>query len=537
MKSNVYWENRTNQILADAHENNTAYLKRIGVAHDKALADVQTDINKIFAKYANGHNLSTTEAKKILNSTISNTEVHKLRHKLSQISNEELKKSILAELNANAYRARITRLEALKQSIQVNYATLAEAELKLSTSAYIDTIKASYYRNIYEIQKGINLSFDVSSLNTRAIDMILETPWVGRNYSTSVWKNTDTLASKLTETITSGFISGKSLSKVAKELEELTDYGKFAAERLVRTETTFFNSQAALKGYEEVGIEKYMFVATLDLKTSNVCREHDRKTYKISEARAGENLPPLHAFCRSTTRSYLGEEFMASVQRRARDPETGKTYLVGNMSYAEWHKKYVKGNTGAELTEQKLNNKYTDKKQHEEYKKILGKDAPKSFDKFQELKYTDVKEWGYIKDYCKARANGDISAFSSFKDYKKYSNQLNEKVIGITTVDGIEIKSNSKHMIDRILGTDLDRKTGRARSGVEIDGILDALKNPVDITVEKKRILNETAESSKKYIGEKVTVSINPDTGNLIQCNPSDADTIRRLKNKNGKSN
>ena len=347
MKNNRYWENRVNQLLADNQKQATNDLLKISKVYKKALADLQKDIDKIFIKYATGHNLTLTEAKRKLNEKVPNN-VADLRLRLAQTSNEELKRSILAELNKNAYKARITRLEALKQSINVDYKLLADKELTLSRRSYINTIKEAYYRTCYDFQKGINLAFNVASINQRAVDMLLKQEWLGRNYSASVWNNTQALADKLDETITRGFISGKSLKEISKELADLTEFGMFAAERLLRTETTYFNNQAALMGYKEVGIEKYVFVATLDKRTCSCgkhgkksCGELDRKVFLISEQQVGVNMSPLHPMCRCTVRSYINDEILNRSQRRARDAETGKTYLVGNMGYMEWKKQYT----------------------------------------------------------------------------------------------------------------------------------------------------------------------------------------------------
>lgn len=341
-RTNQYWIDRSNQVLGEAHKNSDRYITDINEAYNKALQDVQKDIDKIFQIYGNNHNLTSIEAKKILNSQISAKEIENLRKEISQISNVELKKHLLAQLNSTAYRARITRLEALKQSISTHYGVLADKEMQLSKRSYLNTINDSYYKHTFNLQKGIDLGFNVSQLPTRTIELILNQSFLGSNYSERIWKNTDTLAKELTKTITSGMISGKSIQKMVKELEELTEYGKYAAERLVRTETTYFANQASMQSYKECDVEKYIFVATLDLRTSKVCQEHDRKIYLVSKGAPGKNLPPLHPFCRSTTRAYLGEKYLRNIKRRARNPETGKTYLVGNMNYKEWYEKHVK---------------------------------------------------------------------------------------------------------------------------------------------------------------------------------------------------
>ena len=74
-----------------------------------------------------------------------------------------------------------------------------------------------------------------------------------------------------------------------------------AAKRLVRTETAYIYEQATKDAYEECGVEWYEFLATLDGRTSEVCRELDGKHFKVRDAMPGKNYPPMHPNCRSTT--------------------------------------------------------------------------------------------------------------------------------------------------------------------------------------------------------------------------------------------
>ncbi len=340
-RNNQYWINRSEELLANIHQQSTPYILDINKYYDKALKDLQKDINHIFNTYQAGHGLSRARAKRILNSKIPNFIRDIIKRIYPRLKDGKIKSWMLAELNSQAYRARITRLEALKKAIQVHYMSVADEQLTLSKMAYINTLKESYYRTAYNLQKGINVGFYLTQIPEHTIKAVLNTNWSGKLYSERIWSNSQATIDAIAETLISGFISGKSVPRMVKELEELTGHGKYAAERLIRTETTFFANQGSILSYKECGIEKYIFVATLDLRTSNQCRKHDRKVYEVSKAMPGENLPPLHVFCRSTTRAYLGEKYMENVQRRARDPITGKTYLVGNISYEEWYKQYV----------------------------------------------------------------------------------------------------------------------------------------------------------------------------------------------------
>lgn len=72
---------------------------------------------------------------------------------------------------------------------------------------------------------------------------------------------------------------------------------RFITSRLVRTEVNYFSNQGTLEGLKAAGFTKYRFIATLDLRTSEMCRKLDLKVFNIDDAEIGVNLPPLHPFC------------------------------------------------------------------------------------------------------------------------------------------------------------------------------------------------------------------------------------------------
>jgi SPP1 gp7 family putative phage head morphogenesis protein len=60
-------------------------------------------------------------------------------------------------------------------------------------------------------------------------------------------------------------------------------FGRYAANRLLRTETNYVVNMAQAKAYKKASIEKYRFVAVLDVRTSEVCREKDGKEYYLKD--------------------------------------------------------------------------------------------------------------------------------------------------------------------------------------------------------------------------------------------------------------
>ena len=440
MKSNQYWKDRANERMAEYHKNSDKTIFKINNAYHKAIEDINNDINKIFYKFATDGDLSEEDARILLNSKIPKKELDEIRAKINFIEDADLKKYLMSQLNADAYKARITRLEALKESIYINTKKAADVELQQSQLGYINNIKESYYRNIYDIQKGTGIVTDFATLPVNAIEEILKNNWSGKHYSERVWGNSDVLASKLEEVITSGLMRGKNSKKMATELADLSDYGKMAAERLVRTETTYVTNMAELESYKELDIDKYIFVATLDLRTSPMCREKDGKIIEVSKGIPGENLPPLHPWCRSTKRAYF--EGMTR-RRRARDPETGKNYIVEEMDYKEWYQKCVVDKYGeqkAETFQKMIKNKASDRKQLNKFKEVLGKESPKTLKDFQELKYNNIEEWKLTKYNYKLRkeviANPNVILNNADK-FEVNENKYLKYIFGGENKDGL----------------------------------------------------------------------------------------------------
>lgn len=503
MKSNQYWINRSKNRMKEYHKDSNKTLNTITNAYDKAIKDIEEDIRKIFDKYALDGNLSPIESRRYLNQKIPNFILELMRKYYPKIKNEDIKRWMLSKINAPAYKARMTRLEALKESVYIRSKQIADVEIQASTRQYINTISQAYYRNMFDIQKGIGMGFEFATMPSQAIETILKNPWSGKQFSERIWNNTDILAEQLTEILTSGFMTGKSIDKMARELRDITHVGKYVATRLIRTETTYMANAAEIESYKECGIEKYIYIATLDLRTSKDCRELDRQVFEVLKAVAGENLPPMHPNCRSTTRAYLGPDTLKNIQRRARNPKTGKTYLIpADMNYEQWYQKYVidkYGKDQAKAMEKKIKNKASDKKQHEKYKEIIGKDTPKSFDKFQELKYNNSEEWN-----IKQR---EYSTIKTIKN-KDWSDSYKEKIKNTYydfREDGIEL---SWHGTQRFVDRRVDKKGNTVFTKSDITDMFNGTPNYIQEDGRLVNFQNGTAIIRNSETNEIISIVI-----------------------------
>lgn len=340
-----YWENRQAQAMYENMKSAEEVSQELADIYAKASRHLSYEIDGIYEKFRDKHGLTDKEAMALLNTLKNKNDIAALRQALAgKAKTDPGYADILAKLESQAYGARIERLEQLQTEIDRMMKEVYKQEKKITTSHYKDLAENSYYREIYNVQRRVGFQFSFSAVDPKKIDLLLRSTWSGANYSARIWKNTQGLADEVKEQLIIGLLTGKREEEMAKEIANKYATGAFEARRLVRTESNFVNGQMQLAAYEECDAEQYEFVATLDLLTSEACRELDGKVFPVKDAKPGVNMNPMHPFCRSTTIIHLGGDVVPGLKRRARDPETGENKLVpASMNYQEWYDKNVKG--------------------------------------------------------------------------------------------------------------------------------------------------------------------------------------------------
>lgn len=401
MKNDSYWENRAAWDMYHRMEDAEQTADLLAKVYRNSSMLLTHKAKDIFEKYMTKHGLSETQAWNLLNTMQDQTSLEELLNALRNKDSDKTKQELLRELEAPAYRVRIERLQDLLRQVDTVMQEVYQQEQLFDTSFFQNLSEATYYRSIYNIQKQTGIGFSFSNISQKQIKQVLSMNWSGRHYSQRIWKNTQELSRTLKQELLVSLLTGRTDRETSEVIMNRCGAGAMQARRLVRTESCFLSGELTARSYEECGIEKYRYLATLDLRTSKICRELDGKIFSMKDRKAGKNYPPMHPWCRSTTISVIDEDELRNMKRRAYNPKTGRTETVpANMTYDQWYKKYVKGNAQAEAEEKSVQNAASDKKQYERYREILGKDAPKRFADFQEMKYNDTEKWRLTKlDY------------------------------------------------------------------------------------------------------------------------------------------
>ena len=306
MKSKEYWEKRQLAREELSFDKGTqAYEEYVKILKESN-KEINNKIALLYARYQG--ELKKLGIDKIqTNTLLRGTEYKQWRYDIEKYVKEieRLKKSnpvefrkLSVELETLAYRSRISRLDSLKAGIDYE---LIQAGEKINNKV-TDTLTEVYKDTYASLTE--DLHFKKGVISSSVIKKALENDWSGANYSSRIWSNTDNLAKAIKNEVVIGLNKGLNYRTMSQNIAKKFETSYKNAERLVRTETNHIQNQATLMGYTDAGVVKYQFLAVLDSRTSHTCSELNGEVFKTEDATEGENYPPMHPHCRSTTVPY-----------------------------------------------------------------------------------------------------------------------------------------------------------------------------------------------------------------------------------------
>lgn len=347
MKNSEYWQKRFELLEASQINKGIEFNHDLKKQYEIAKAYIQGRIADFYMRFAENNKLDNlADTKKLLKKDELEEFKWTVYEYIDNAKAHGADKDWIKKLENASIKARVSRLEYIEMQIQQQAELLTALKAggvkKLLTDVYYD----KYIKTAYEISKGLGVGLEVYGLNTETVEKIITKPWApdGSNFSERIWgSHRAQLINSLKTQLSQSIIRGNGPKEAIEIISKLfnVDYNK--ASNLVQTELAFFSSAAQKNMFDELNVEKYEIVATLDLRTSEICQEMDGKIFNEKDYEGGVTAPPFHCRCRSTTCPYFDDEFTVDETRVARDPVTGKTVTVpGNIKYKEWKEKCLK---------------------------------------------------------------------------------------------------------------------------------------------------------------------------------------------------
>lgn len=416
MRNKEYW------IARAIQRENEAYLRGAGLTakmfqeYDAAAKAIRKEIGDFYGKYAGKYGLTYDQAVRLLTRKEFQEWKATLAEYVARIASEpdpHVKALLTAQLDALSTNSRISRLEALLGQIDLKLNDLFDQGVAQMKAEFGDAFQEGYYKKVYDIQSRAGFMAEFAKLDEDVVEDVLSYPWSGAMFSDRLWQNKQALLFHVRETITQGVMQGKSVAEMSKTLSARMGQSYKAAERLIRTETNHFHGEADKAAYKAAGVDEYEYVATLDSRTCETCAALDGKHFKVKDAQAGVNYPPMHPNDRCTTVEYDPDDALDWYNSGKPMPE--------NMTYEEWYDQQVAKNGAGyvETERKKAYNMKADAAQFTQYTGRLGTDAPVSLDAFQEMKYTDPDAWSDLKSFYSYKGRVPESTRGHFDVYKR----------------------------------------------------------------------------------------------------------------------
>lgn len=346
MKNADYWAQRFTQLEDAQNQQGADALKKIEAQYRQAQKQLEAQISTWYQRFAKNNGITLAEARQWLTGKDLKEFKWDVQDYIKYGQDNALSGGWMKELENASAKYHISKLEALKIHTQQSLESLFSKQGLTVSGALSDAYTSGYYHTVYELQKGFNIGWDIAGIDEAQLEKVLAKPWAadGYNFSERIWKNKDKLISEVHTELSQNIMLGADPQKAIDALAKKMNTSKHNAGRLVMTEEAYFSSTAQKEAFQELGVEQFEIVATLDSHTSEICRMMDGKHFPMTDFQPGATAPPFHVYCRSTTVPYFDDDFGQIGERAARDEETGKTYYIpDDMKYQDWEDTFIKG--------------------------------------------------------------------------------------------------------------------------------------------------------------------------------------------------
>ena len=290
-------------------------------------------------------------------------EIHDIRSVMERLTNKDMKPILQAyKRSLNSAREQIAKIYIkyavdgqLQISKQQRYTILKQLEKQLlrqakelgnidlghTTKILEEVYRESFFMTSYSIQKGVDVAIDFSILRPEFVKAAVHMPIKGEMFSSRIWTNKEKLVKSLRQQIERGMIEGDSIDKMARRIKKEFGTSSYSSKRLIHTEMARCMTQAQEEVYRGSSvIDKVLFDATLDEKTSEICESYDGKEFTL------DNYPKIpqdtHPNCRSCIVPVV-DGWNPTKKRENIKDETGKKPIIDYTDYKSWAEKRIGG--------------------------------------------------------------------------------------------------------------------------------------------------------------------------------------------------
>lgn len=291
-----YWRNRELNHIKQSIENDERIARRIRRNQQRAMNDIETQIEAFYGRYADVEGISMSEARK----RVSKLDVEKYSDKAKQyVKERNFSKMANEQMRIYNVTMNINRLELLKANIHLELLAMTSEEQRVLFEEMTKSARAEYERQAGILGETLNY-------NEKNIASIVNSSFLSAEWSDRLWDNQDALRSELDRLLNRSIVQGRNPREMARELRKTFDTSIFNSERLLITETARVQQDVFQDSMKQAEIEQYEYIA--ELSACDICAALDGKIFDVDDAESGRNAYPMHPFCKCSQAAYIDRD-------------------------------------------------------------------------------------------------------------------------------------------------------------------------------------------------------------------------------------
>lgn len=297
VRQNSYWRNRVELEQKAAIKRDEDYATELKKMHDYYFNEIEKEIRTFINRYAekNG-NIPYSEVVARLDTM----DVAAFAEKAKRYV-EEKDFGVIANRELAIYnlKMRVSRLEALKQELDLQMIALANEEEKKTGNF----LKEEYLQGL-KSQAGI-LGVSEGATVSTAMKQAIDRNFNGATWSSRIWDRQNALRDIVKKATTDLLILGKNPTQIISKLRKEFGVSAHQAKRLAVTEGSRVAMAAQKDSLESQGYDEYEYIA--EPSACKICAPFDGRIFKVSEMESGRNCAPMHPFCRCSVAAHYSK--------------------------------------------------------------------------------------------------------------------------------------------------------------------------------------------------------------------------------------
>ena len=424
ISSKEYWEKRSELNLIRNEKSASQYERQLKKAYEETIRSIRKEVQAFYQRHSDETGVTLASARRRLKPDEQmdfQKQARKYLDEVERLGDKAFTAEYRGYLKKLSGRAYISQMDELVTNIRHNIETLSTGYNTGLGNTLKDAYEDGYFRTMFDAQKRAGVGVSFTTPGGKQLETAIREKWLGQNYSDRIWADKKKLTDNIEQMLSQEFVRGRGPNDIARDFADRLNVSYSNAQRLIRTEINYISNKGSLQAYKDTGIvEKYRYLATLDSRTSDICRELDGKVFEIKEAKVGVNLPPLHPYCRSTIVPHFDDDDIGELieDRIARDDDgKGRSVRLGeNLKFFDWVDKYGSESFKKKVTAQRAKFKGMDMASSITAALVAG-EILKAFDPDE---YEPLTQEEVIESMKAFYGGADIDHYEMPEEYRNY---------------------------------------------------------------------------------------------------------------------